>query len=56
MKFHFSKFQSSPYKKQHDKEGKTIAELAAIFFGTPTDELERSLVNNDNVPDDQGKE
>jgi hypothetical protein len=27
-----------------------------VYFGTPTDELKRSLVDNDNTPDDKEKE
>jgi hypothetical protein len=27
-----------------------------VYFGTPTDELKRSLVGNDNTPDDKEKE
>jgi hypothetical protein len=27
-----------------------------VYFGTPTDELERRLVDNDNTPDDKEKE
>jgi hypothetical protein len=30
-----------------------IAELVAIYFNTPGDEFERSLTNNDTIPDDK---
>jgi hypothetical protein len=46
--FDSSKFKTRPYYKEfEEKEGKTIAELAAIFYGTRKDELERSLIDND---------
>ena len=41
MLFHFSKFKNRPYYKElNDEEGKTIAELAAIYYGTPYEEEE----------------
>ena len=41
MLFHFSKFKNQPYYKElNDEEGKTIAELAAIYYGTPYEEDE----------------
>ena len=39
--FIFSKFKNQPdYKDLNDEEGKTIAELAAIYYGTPYEEDE----------------
>ena len=38
------------------KEEKTIAELAAIYFSTPNNELEKSLMNYEDVPNDKEKE
>ena len=39
-----------------EKEEKTIEELAAVYYSTPTDDLERSLVDNTDVPEDEEKE
>ena len=39
MTFHFAKLKKRPYEVEDIKEEKTIAELAAIHFCTPQDEL-----------------
>ena len=45
MTFHCAKLKKRQYEVEDIKEEKTIAELAAIHFSTPQDELERILVN-----------
>jgi hypothetical protein len=53
----FANIKKQPYEKRVElKEERTIAELAAIYFSTPENELERSLINHDDIPDDQEKE
>lgn len=55
--FHFSRFKNH---LQHDEdkstEDKTITQLAAIYFGTPKDELIRSLTDYEQGPEDLEKE
>ena len=38
------------------KKEKTIADLAAMFYGTPIDDLERSLMNQEDIIEDPEKE
>ena len=55
--FHFSRFKNHPQPWEHDNnEEKTIAQLAAIYFGTPEDDLERSLTEYEKDPEDPAKE
>ena len=55
--FHFANIKKQPYEKNVEfKEEKTIAELAAIYFSTPENELERSLLNYEDIPNDKEKE
>ena len=56
MTFHFAKLKKRPYEIEDIKEEKTIAELAAIHFSTPQDELERTLVNWEEALDDEERE
>ena len=56
MTLHFAKLKKMPYEEEEIKEEKTIAELAAIYFSTPQDELERSLINWEELADDEGTE
>ena len=56
MTFHFAKLKKRPYEEEDIKEEKTIAELAAIHFSTPQDELERSLIDWEESPDDEARE
>jgi hypothetical protein len=59
MKFHFSKFQSKSKHKEinelEEKEEKIIEDLAVVYYNTPADGLERSLVDNTDVPEDKEK-
>ena len=58
IQFHFSKFQDKPIYhefEEQEEEGNTITSLAALFYETPDDDLERSLVENDNISEDIGK-
>jgi hypothetical protein len=49
VKFHFSKFRDKPYRKDlEDEQGKTIAGLAAIFYGTPIEDQENLEGENAN--------
>src|SRR4051812_19785877 len=54
--FHFAKLKKRPYEEEAIKERKTIVDLATIHFSTPQDELERSLINWEEVPDDEERE
>ena len=56
MAFHFAKLKKRPYEVEDIKEEKTVAELATIHFSTPQDELERSLINWEEAPDDEERE
>ena len=49
------KLKKRPYAEEDIKEEKSIAELAAIHFSTPQDELERSLINWEESPDEIGR-
>jgi hypothetical protein len=52
----FKKLNKFPYEKETElKEGKTIEELPAIYFNIPRNDLERSLTNNESIPNDEGK-
>jgi hypothetical protein len=57
LSFDFPNFKIKHCEKK-DKlhEKKTIAELAAIYFNIHERELERSLINNDTIPDNKGKD
>ena len=56
VKFHFSKFRDNPYRKDlEDEQGKTIAGLAAIFYGTPIEDQEEDLEGenaNEDIEDE----
>lgn len=42
-----------PQPREHDNtEEKTIAQLDAIYFGTPEDDMERSLTDYEKNPED----
>ena len=63
MLFHFSKFKNQPYYRElNDEEGKTIAELAAIYYGTPyedyedADDEEEPMIYEENVDPEEAKE
>lgn len=54
--FHFSRFKNHHQPREYDNgEDKTIEQLAAIYFGTPEDELERSLTEYELSPKDPSK-
>ena len=54
MSFHFTNIKKQPYEKTVEfKEEKTIAELVVIYFSTPNNELERSLLNYEDIPNDK---
>ena len=54
--FHFSKFKNQPYHKElNDEEGKTIAELAAIYYGTPYEE-EEDYEDYEDTDDERSEE
>lgn len=49
-------FKNQPYHNEPEEfEKKTIARLAAIYFGTLKDQLERSLTEHEQGPEDQEK-
>lgn len=55
--FHFSRFKNRTYyNEDEEKAEKTMAQLAAIYFGTPEVKLERSLTGYEQGPEDQEKE
>ena len=56
LTFHFAKLKKRPYEEEDIKEGKTIMDLATIHFSTPQDELERSLINWEELPNDERRE
>jgi hypothetical protein len=60
MKFHFSKFQDKPNEEEQEEpregQGKSISELAAVYFGEPIDDLEESLADNNDAPIEVSKE
>ena len=57
VKFHFSKFRDKPYRKDlEDEQGKTIAGLAAIFYGTPIEDQDEDLEGenlNEDIEDEE---
>jgi hypothetical protein len=54
MSFRFADIKRKPYEKVVEfKEERTIAELAAIYFDTPGDGLQRSLLNYEDIPNDE---
>ena len=57
VKFHFSKFEDKPYRRDlEDKLGRTIAGLTSLFYGTPIDDQEEDLDENDVIESKEEKE
>jgi hypothetical protein len=52
IKLNFSKFQHKSFMKSYKSKEES---LTALFYETPTDDLERSLIKNNNIPEDIGK-
>jgi hypothetical protein len=51
--FHFSKFKNQPYYKELNvEEGKTIPELAAIYYGTPYEE-DKDYEDYEDIDDEE---
>jgi hypothetical protein len=60
IQFQFSKFEHKPIDENFDKEQPEeegyLTDLVVVLYDTPEDEMERSLVKNDNVIRDTDKE